>query len=314
MNTSTLPAGSPALPRPGGAELRLLVVALIWGLDFVAQRQGVLDSGPFLFNAASFTLGTLVLLLRGGFTAVRCDTRSRVAGVLAGIVLFLALSFQSRGMATTGAGKAAFITSLYIVLVPLGGRILGQRPGSSTWAGCALAATGLWFLCVRGDLSFTPGDLLVLACSLFWALHILLVARVGAGITSSGMAFWQFTTCATLSWVLSGTTENPSFAALREGFLPVLYNGILSAGVAYSLQITGQRGTTASRAALILSLETVFAAAGGAFLLHERFGGRELLGSLLMLFGVLASRLGKPVPETQAPEERVHSSSESEYR
>ena len=298
-STEAAKAGGDSLPKAKGrgglgAELQLLLVALIWGLDFVAQRQGVLGMGPFSFNAASFALGAAFLGARIAFARGRRvpGPSARRSGILLGVVLFGALSLQSSGMASTGAGKAAFITSLYVALVPLGGRLFGQRIGMHVWIGCALSLAGLWFLCVRQDLTLASGDLLVLACAFFWAAHILLVGRFASRVDEMGLAFWQFLTCAVLSLVPALLLEDAGLASLRASVIPILYNGLLSAGVAYALQISGQGGAPASRAALILSLETVFAGAGGWLLLGEDFGLRELFGSALMLSGVVASRLG----------------------
>lgn len=289
-----------------GAELRLLLVALIWGFDFVAQRQGVLGTGAFFFNAASFALGAVVLGVSRAFSPKSgAAAPARKAGILAGLALFGAMSFQSSGMATTGAGKAAFITSLYIVLVPLVGRLFGQRPRREIWLGCALAVVGLYFLCVHENLSFAKGDLLVLASALFWAFHILLVGRFASAVDAKGLAFWQFATCSVLSLALFLRLETVTLAQARSTFFPILYNGLISAGVAFSLQISGQKGTTASRAALLLSLEAVFATLGGTLLLDEHLGWRELLGSGLMLAGVVLSRKGSAAPARSEEDARI---------
>lgn len=304
-----------ALPNPrrlSSPELKLLAVALIWGFDFVAQRQGVLGSGPFFFNAASFGLGALVLGVRRILSPSSLPSApARRAGILTGLVLFGAISFQSAGLAHTGAGKAAFITCLYIVLVPVAMRVSGVRGGHGTWIGCALSVLGLWFLCVQPGFALAPSDLLVLACSVFWAAHILLVGRFASAVDQNALSFWQFVTCATLSLGCSVGTESIGIGQVWDSLLPILYNGVLSAGIAYSLQISGQGGTSSSRAALILSMETVFAAIGGCLFLNERFGPREALGSLLMLAGVLSSRLGAPVREKESNSDRMASLPES---
>lgn len=283
----------PKLRLFSSPEFKLLLVALIWGFDFVAQRQGVLGSGPFFFNAASFGLGAVILGVRRRIAPSGLAVApARRAGILTGLVLFGAMSFQSAGLAHTGAGKAAFITCFYIVLVPLAMRFSGVRGGRGTWIGSAFSVVGLYFLCVQPGFALAPGDLLVLACSVFWTAHILLVGRFASTVDQNALSFWQFVTCAALSLGCSLGFESIGIGQVRDSLLPILYNGILSAGVAYSLQISGQGGTSSSRAALILSLETVFASVGGWLLLGERFGLREGLGSLLMLTGVLASRLG----------------------
>lgn len=294
QNGETSAKRAPTSRPKGGAELRLLLVALIWGFDFVAQRQGVLGSSAFFFNAASFGLGAAVTGIRWwiGSRSAKPARSARKAGILAGFALFLAMSFQSSGIATTGAGKAAFITSLYIVLVPVLGMLFGQRSRREIWIGCLFAVAGLYFLCVREDLSLEKGDLLVLACAVFWAAHILVVGRFASSVDETGFAFWQFLTCAALSLLFHLEFESVTPLQARSALFPILYNGLMSAGVAFSLQISGQSRTTAGRAALILSLETVFAALGGWLLLHEHFGLRESIGSGLMLAGVVVARKG----------------------
>lgn len=287
----------PLLRAASAPELQLLLVALIWGLEFVVQRQGVLGAGPFRFNAASFGLGTLVLGVRRLFSrneTVGDERLSRRGGILAGLALFGAMSLQSGGIGESGAGKTAFITSLYIVLVPLAGLFAGRRAARATWIGCGLSLVGLWLLCVGSDLSLRASDLFVLASTVFWSAHILLVDRFASRSRASSMAFWQFATCALLSLSASLVFEAGPVPGLGAVIVPVLYNGILSAGVAFSLQIVAQSRLKPARAALILSLETLFAALGGWILLHEHFGGRELVGGAFMLAGVLASRRGRP--------------------
>jgi drug/metabolite transporter (DMT)-like permease len=276
---------------PSRPELELFLVAAIWGFDFVAQRQGVLRMGAFWFNAACFGLGTLVTAARMLRREAFRETGALRAGILAGCALFLAISLQTIGMASTGAGKAAFITSLYLVLVPIASRLFGERIPRGVWLGCLLALAGLWLLCGHGGLSFSQGDLLVLASAFFWAAQILVVGHFAPTLKAAPLSFWQFLTCCALSLAAGLLFEDVSLGELRAAFFPILYNGLLSAGVAYSLQVAGQGGTTPSRAAILLSLETFFAAIGGVLLLDERLGAREIFGCLLMLLGTLASQL-----------------------
>ena len=277
-----------------GAELRLLLVTLIWGFDFVAQKQGVLGSAAFFFNAASFGLGAIVVWGRCFASRSLCVLHgpARKGGIWVGAALFLAVSFQCLGIAETGAGKTAFISSLYVVLVPLLGLFFGHRGRKEIWVGCALAVAGLYFLCVHEDLSWAPSDLLILIGALFWTAHITLVGYFAPRADDTGLAFWEFLTCSLLSFVVSFLFESVSLSQVRAALWPILYNGIISAGVAYSLQISGQNGIPANRAALLLSMETIFAAVAGWLVLGETFGFRELLGSALMFAGVIISRRG----------------------
>jgi len=278
------------------AELRLLAVALIWGFDFVAQRQGVLASSAFFFNAASFFLGASVHAVRHHWTKSvdRPPPSGRLPGIVTGVVLFAAMSFQTSGMATTGAGKSAFITSLYLVLVPMVGALSGERIRSTVLVGGLVALAGIYLLCVPQNLECTPGDLLVLSSAAFWTAHIVLVGRFAADVSQTGFAQWQFLTCGFLSLVATIAFESVSVAQIRDSLWPIFFNGFLSAGLAYSLQISGQSGVSSSRAAILLSLETLFAAIGGFLILHERFDTRGIAGGALMVAGTLISRLRTP--------------------
>jgi len=275
-------------------ELQLLLVAVIWGFAFVAQRQGMRCVGAFFFNAVRFALGALVLYPWLRLHPVPSGTRSAVIpGILVGAALFVATSFQTVGLATTGAGKAAFLTCLYLILVPLGSRLFGEKICWNVWCGCLLALCGLYFLCLRGSLRISTGDTLVLVGAFFWSLQILLVGRSATRVDGIRFAFWQFLSCAFLSLVSTLLFETTTFAGAHAALLSILYGGILSVGVAYTLQVTGQAGTTASRAAILLSLETVFATIGGWLLLGERLGLRELGGCALMFAGTTLSQLGR---------------------
>jgi len=275
-------------------ELQLLLVAVIWGFAFVAQRQSMRCVGAFFFNAVRFSLGALVLVPWMRLHLSAAETPSAIRpGILAGAVLFVATSFQTVGLATTGAGKAAFVTCLYLILVPLGSRLFGEKIRWNVWCGCLLALFGLYFLCLRGSLHVSTGDALVLIGAFFWSLQILLVGRSATRVDGVRFAFWQFLSCAFLSLVSTLLFETTTLAGAHAALLSIIYGGILSVGVAYTLQVTGQAGTTASRAAILLSLETVFATIGGWLLLGERLGLRELGGCALMFAGTTLSQLGR---------------------
>lgn len=281
------------------ANAALLVTAGIWGLAFVAQRVGMEYLEPFTFNGIRFLLGALSLLpllwwQQHRKTVVEKRTASfRVfgIGVIAGLILFLAASLQQIGIVDTTAGKAAFVTSLYIVLVPLSGVLLGQRVEVSLWLGCLLSLLGLYFLCIREDFTLSFGDLLVLVGAVFWTMHILWIDRFASQVQVLSLAVWQFTTCAILSLLVAVFTETITLAGIRGALSPILYGGIGSVGIAYTLQIVGQKRAEPTQASLILSLETVFAAIGGYFLLHEFLTSWELLGCVLMMIGMLVAQI-----------------------
>lgn len=281
------------------AELRsealLLLAAAIWGFAFSAQRAGMDHVGPFLFNGLRFALGCLPLVpflrqlhRRGGVGLGQAEV---AGGVGLGVVLFGAASLQQVGLVYTTAGKAGFITGLYVVLVPLFGIAVGHRAGAGGWLGVCTAAAGLYLLSVRADLHMGLGDLLVLACACIWAVHVLLIGRLVQRMHWSLLAFLQFATCAILSLGTSAFAEPVSAPAIAAVVGPLLYAGVLSVGVGYTLQVVGQRHAPPAPAAIILSLEAAFAALGGWLLLNEQLTARELSGCALMLAGMVVSQL-----------------------
>jgi len=283
------------------ANLLLLTTAAIWGLAFVAQRVGMDYIGPFTFNGIRFALGSCSLLPLIWFfqrypqaeTAQKNSLSATRMGMLAGLILFIAASLQQIGIVYTTAGKAAFITCLYIVLVPLAGLWLKHRISFNTWSGCILAVLGLYFLCVKEDFSIAFGDVLELIGSLFWTAHILLIDHISRKVDSLKLAAIQFATCAVLSLVVALITESITANSIIQAGVPILYGGIASVGIAYTLQIIGQKSASPAHAALILSMETVFAAIGGFLILGEILGARELTGAGLMLAGMILSQSGQ---------------------
>lgn len=283
------------------ATIILLTTAAIWGLAFVAQRMGMEYIGPFTFNGIRFALGgfSLVPLIwffnrypQAPATQTTSLSVSRM-GLLAGLILFLAASLQQVGIVYTTAGKAAFVTCLYIVMVPLTGLFLKQRVALSTWSGCLLAVTGLYFLCVKEDFSIGYGDFLVLLSALFWTAHILLIDNISRKVDTLRLASIQFAVCSLLSLITALLTESIAWDSVLRAGVPILYGGLGSVGIAYTLQIIGQKNVSPAHAALILSMETVFAAIGGFFILGEILGQRELIGATLMLGGMLLSQLSQ---------------------
>ena len=281
------------------ANLLLLLAAAIWGFAFVAQRVGMEYLGPFTFNGIRFALGSLSLLPLIWYyrnqpqspSAHNTQLPSVRMGFWAGLILFGAASLQQIGMIYTTAGKAAFITCLYIVLVPITGLFLRHRIALSTWSGCLLALAGLYFLCVKEDFTISYGDCLVLIGAFFWTAHILFIDHVSRRVSTLKLASAQFATCSVLSLAVAVLFESASTANILQAAIPILYGGFGSVGVAYTLQIIGQKNASPAHAAIILSMETVFAAFGGFLILGEILGLRELCGCILMLGGMLMSQL-----------------------
>ena len=284
------------------ADLLLLLTALIWGCAFVAQRLGMEHMGPFTYNGVRFALGSLALvplfrrLERGerGRTLRRPPLGLTRGGLLLGLVLFAGATLQQQGLVSTTAAKAGFITGLYVVLVPMLGLFLGQRTGLFTWIGAVLAAVGLYFLSVTQGFTIEHGDLLVFIGAFFWAGHVLFIGWLTPGLTAGQavrLSSIQFAACAVLSLVAAFILEDVQLAGILNGTGPILYGGLMSVGVAYTLQVVAQRDAKAAHAAIILNLETVFAALAGVLFLDESLGLRALLGCGLMLTGMLLSQL-----------------------
>jgi drug/metabolite transporter (DMT)-like permease len=275
------------------ADALLLIAAGIWGTTFVAQRAGMSFVEPFGFNAARFFLGAVILFpiaIRHPLQATLPQTLR--AGIALGLILFTGAGLQQIGMVYTTAGKAGFITGLYVILVPLAGLFLGMRVGRYAWSGAILATLGLYFLSVRKDLVFAPGDLFVLVSAVFWAIHILLVGRIASRHNVFHLAALQFAFCALLSAAAAAATETTSLNHLEKAVVPILYSGIFSAAIAFTLQIHAQKHTPEIHAAIIFSLEAVFAVLAGWAILGETLTSRELFGAALMLGGMLVAQLG----------------------
>jgi drug/metabolite transporter (DMT)-like permease len=280
------------------SNLLLLLTAAIWGFAFVAQRVGMDHVGPFTFNGVRFAIGALslvplILVLPGpARPAGRKSSRALLAGgVLAGTALFLGASLQQVGLVHTTAGKAGFITGLYVVIVPLAGLAWRQRPDLGTWAGAALAAAGMYFLSATDRFAIDPGDFLVLTSAFFWAGHVLLLGWLSPRVDTLRLAFVQFAVCSVLSMATAFVAETVVLRGILDAALPILYGGLGSVGIAYTLQIVAQRDAKPAHAAIILSMESPFAALGGFLLLGEIMGGRGLIGCALMLAGMLISQL-----------------------
>lgn len=276
----------------------LLLAAVIWGFAFVAQRVGMDYVGPYTFNGIRFALGSLSLLPLIYYFNGREEKGEEPdflftvrIGTMAGVVLFIAASLQQIGLMYTTAGKAAFITCLYIVLVPLAGLFLRQKGSVYTWTGCLLAIAGLYLLCIKEELTISHGDLLVLIGALFWTAHILIIDRYANKVNALKLSSCQFTVCSVLSLAVAFSIETITFSGISQAAIPILYGGIFSVGVAYTLQVIGQKSASPSHAAIILSMETVFAAIGGYLVLEEQLSAIELMGCALMLAGMLISQL-----------------------
>lgn len=286
------------------ADFFMLITAAIWGTAFVAQRVGMDYVGPFTFNGVRFLLGGLSLI---PFLFIRKAESVKTAagpadgrafrwklllyGVLAGGALFLGASLQQVGIVYTTAGNAGFITGLYVIMVPILGMVVGRRPGGGVWLGAVLAVAGMYLLNEAPGVGLNIGDALVLACALFFALHVLLLGRISPMFPAVPLSIIQFLTCALLSLLTALWREMIVFTDILAAAVPVLYGGIGSVGIAYTLQVIAQKDAPPAHAAIILSLESVFALIGGALLLGETVVALKIAGAALMLAGMLAAQV-----------------------
>lgn len=293
------------------ANSLLLTTAAIWGFAFVAQRIGIRYVGSFTFNGIRFALGSLSLVPLILFFSrnKRAPQKKPVfanpwpAGLLAGVVLFTAASLQQVGLAETTAGKAAFITGLYIALVPLMGLFLRHRIQTVTWIGIAITTAGLYLLSVTQQFTIARGDLLELIGAFFWAVHILLIDHFSQKTDALKLSAIQFLTCSILSLIVAVAFEPIRLSGIYAALIPILYGGLCSVGIAYTLQVVGQKHAKPFHAAIILSMETVFASLGGWLILHENLGVRGYLGCLMMLAGMLLAQF--PGVATKTDQERI---------
>ena len=275
---------------------------MIWGSAFVAQRFGAEHMAFASFTAVRHALGALVLLVvvaifDRGSRRTRTERAARWREVLLpGLGVGVALSggslLQQAGLQTTTAGNAGFITGLYMVFIPIVGYLVfRQRASRWVWLGAAMGLAGLYLLSVRDGFQVNIGDLLVLGCAVFWTGHILALERLGA-LDPFRLCVVQFATCAVISLVFAVAFEPTPLSGVAQTLGPLAYAAFLSTGVGFTLQVVGQRDAPASHAALIMALEAVFAAIGGAVVLGERMDLRALLGAGLMLAAVVVAQLG----------------------
>ncbi len=282
------------------ADFLLLMTAMIWGFAFVAQRVGMDYVGPFTFNAIRFALGSLSLLpliwlLQKRQTATTATKIQKkpvlIGGILTGGALFAGASLQQAGMVYTTAGKAGFITGLYVVIVPLLGLFWKQRPSLGTWIGAIMAVAGLYFLSITREFTISLGDFLVFLSAFFWSGHVLLIGWLAPQTDVLKLASVQFAVCSLLSFITALTIETITITSIWQGIIPILYGGFCSVGIAYTLQIIAQRNAHPAHSAIIMSLEGLFAAIGGWLVLGEILSLRGLFGCALMFAGMMFSQL-----------------------
>lgn len=285
-------------------SLLLLLTAAIWGVAFVAQSVGMDYVGAFTFNSIRSLIGSLVLipvilvLNRQKPASAHTDLQKKenrrtliTGGICCGICLCLASNFQQFGIKYTTVGKAGFITACYIVIVPVLGLFLKQKCGPFVWAAVAMAVIGLYLLCIKDGFSIGTGDILVMICALLFSIHILVIDHFSPMVDGVKMSCIQFLVCGILSGIPALLLENPRFSSILAAWQPILYAGVFSCGVAYTLQIVGQKNMNPTVASLILSLESCISVLAGWLILKQQLSLREFAGCAVMFAAIILAQL-----------------------
>lgn len=280
----------------------LMITALIWGTAFVAQSVGMNYVGPFTFIAARYIVGGLFLLpciytldiINKNTSKVKKSYDRRnliIGGVLCGIILFAASSFQQIGMQYTTVGKSGFITALYIIIVPLIGLLFKKSISTKVWISVCISIVGLYILCINESFSISIGDILTLICAFCFSIHILIIDKYSLIVDAVRMSCIQFFVAGFLGLIFMIVFEEPNVTSIFSGFNTIIYAGVMSSGVAYTLQIIGQKNTTPVMATLIMSLESVFAAISGWIILGEVLSFKEFIGCCLVFIAIILAQL-----------------------
>ena len=285
------------------SSLILLLTATIWGVAFVAQSVGMEYIGPFTFNAIRCVLGGLVLIPvilvlkkkkeTGAENQEKEDKKTLWAGGIACVVILcIASNLQQFGIMEASVGKSGFFTALYIVMIPVIGIFIGKRPGIKLWFCVALAVVGMYLLCMKdGSFTIERADIMLLLCALAFSFHILVVDYFSPKVDGVKMSCIQFFVCGVLSAVGMLFTETPDISNIQAAWLPLLYAGLLSCGVGYTLQIVGQKGINPVIASLIMSLESVISALAGWVILGQVLSPKEILGCVLMFVAIIITQI-----------------------
>ncbi len=284
------------------ANFLLLITAVIWGGGFVAQRLGMQELGPYIFNGFRFLVGALtlvpvIIIRKERNPGDKADLKKTlIIGSAAGLFLFFGATFQQLGLVHTTAGKAGFVTGLYVIIVPLLGMIWGDRAPVQTWLGAVFAVIGLYFLSATQGLKLALGDSYVLLGAFFWAGHVQFIARYSPRVDPIRLSFVQAMFTSLISFGIGFFLEEFQLQQILSVAVPILYGGVISIGLAYTLQVIAQQDAKPTHAAILLSLESVFAVFWGWLLIKEVLTPRAIFGSFLMLGGMMISQiLGKKV-------------------
>lgn len=281
--------------------LILLLTAAIWGVAFVAQSVGMDYVKPFTFNGVRSLLGALVLLPVIYFFSHKKKGEAEqtkdspkilwMGGISCGLCLCVASSLQQIGIQYTTAGKAGFLTAMYIIIVPIIGLFIGKKSSPFVGISIVLATVGLYLLSIKDGFSIGKGDIYVILCAVFFSLHILVIDYFAPKCDGVKMSCIQFLVCGVICSVLALIIEKPQIGQIMDAWLPIAYAGVMSCGVAYTLQIVGQKGMNPTVASLILSLESVISVLAGWVLLKQALSARELIGCVIMFAAIVLAQL-----------------------
>ena len=297
-------------------SLLLLLAAIVWGIAFVAQSVGMDYVGGFTFNAVRSLIGSAVLVPlifvleqknsaasalsetvnhSGSASSPVSDVQKRkdliIGGISCGICLCLASNFQQFGIKYTTVGKAGFITACYIVIVPIIGLFLGKKCSKFIWVAVVMALIGLYLLCITDGFSIGKGDLLVLVCAFLFSMHILVVDHFSPKVDGVKLSCIQFLTCGILSGIPALLFEHPELSSILAAWQPILYAGVMSCGVGYTLQIIGQKNMNPTVASLILSLESCISVLAGWIILGQQLSAKEIFGCVIMFAAIILAQL-----------------------
>ena len=276
-------------------SIMLLLTAIIWGFAFVAQSVGINSTGPFAFNGIRNIIGGLVLIpviliINKGHLKQVLTRDAVIGGLCCGACLFVASTFQQWGIVLSTVGKASFITALYVVIVPIMGVFIGKKVSIRVWIGVALSLAGLYLLCMTDSFTIGAGDIYLLICAACFSIHILVIDYFSPKADGVVISCIQFFVAGILCLIVMAFTENTTWEKIYAGRYAILYAGVLSCGVAYTLQVVYQKDVEPTAASLILCLESVFGAIGGWLLLGQKLSAREIAGCALMFLAIVLAQ------------------------
>lgn len=292
------------------SALLMLLTAVIWGIAFVFQRTGMEHIGPFAFNFFRCLLSLVFLLAVSGFLKIKNKNSEKkqtnfsrkslyIGGILAGLALFLGMSTQQVGMVSTSAAKAGFITTMYIVLVPIMGMFYGRKTTPKMWLCVAIAAVGLYMLSIKEGFVIEKGDFFVFLSAIFFGLQIVIIDIFAPKADAIKLSMIEFATSGVLSLIATLMTETTTMAGIQAAGVAILYTGLLSSGVGFTLQIIAQKNLAPTVTSLIMSMESGVSAIAGVIFLHEALTSREIVGCIIMIIAVLLAQLDFPMMKSK---------------